>query len=535
MKLLHELLDHSPGLAANQQALRYQGSAVSYEDLRQLSDKSARGLYSLGVRRGDRVVVHLQNRPEAVEIAIACSRLGAILVPVSTSVRTRQLLHILRDSGATTLLTSGVAFNQATAADVAASNLRSIIFVDVPDVLGPVREGLCLVSMEDLRSASGTYPPTTTLDCDAAAILYTSGSTGKPKGVTLSHRNLASGAAIVAGYLHNTREDRILAALPLSFDYGLSQVTTALNVGATAVLTNFSTPAALIQEAAAERITGLAGVPTMWAHLAASTWPQEIQESLRYITNSGGALHPTLIRLLALRLPTTQLYCMYGLTEAFRSTYLDPAELDRRPGSIGKAIRNQEMLVLHADGTPCAPGEIGELVHRGSLVTLGYWNDPQTTAERYRPLPAPVTHGGAHELAVWSGDLVRTDDDGYLYFIGRRDHMIKISGYRVSPTEVEEVVTEVDGVIEVAAVGLPDLVNGQRIVVAIVARHDAPPALVELVRRHCRMHLPAYMATTEFRVVDAIPRNTNGKPDRDALAVTLSSVPAQSVPQPAID
>lgn len=530
MRLLHDLLDLSPGLPADRTALRHRGEDTSYRQLQELSYRSAAGLSSLGVRRGDRVVVCKPNCPEVVEIALACSRLGAIFIPVSVSLRPRQLLHILQDSGATALVAAGSSLSQIVPVCAQQTLVRNIIFTDAAEVRGPIHEGLCLVSMTDLRASDEDAGPSSAIDRDAAAILYTSGSTGRPKGVVLSHRNLVSGAAIVAEYLGNVIDDRILAALPLSFDYGLSQITTAFCVGATVVLTNFSTPAALVQEAGAERVTGLAGVPTMWAHLAASEWPPAVQDSLRYITNSGGALHPTLIGLLRLRLPHTLVYCMYGLTEAFRSTYLHPSELEARIGSIGKAIPNQEILVVRPDGTACAPGEVGELVHRGSLVTLGYWNDPATTAQRFRPLPQQLTRGFVGEQAVWSGDLVRTDEDGFLYFVGRADQMLKTSGYRVSPTEIEEVVVEIDGVIEAAAVGLPDLVNGQRIVIAMVVRADAHASLLEKVRRHCRMQLPAYAVPNEFRIVDELPRNPNGKADRSALAVALAADTAYLAP-----
>jgi acyl-CoA ligase (AMP-forming) (exosortase A-associated) len=534
MRLLHDLLDRSPGLAADREALRYHGVGTSFRQLRDASFATARGLSDLGVKRGDRVVTLLQNRPEVIEIALACSRLGAIFVPVSPALRPRQLLHVLQDSGACALVTAGPSLSQVAPVCVQSTRIRNIIFTDTPEFRRPIAERVCLVALDDVRSSDTDIAELPVIDRDPAAILYTSGSTGRSKGVVISHRNLVCGAEYVAEYLHNSEDDRILAALPLSFDYGLSQVTTALQVGATCILTNFSMPAALMQEAADERITALAGVPTMWAHLAASDWPASVRASLRYITNSGGALHPALLGQLRSRLPTTSIYCMYGLTEAFRSTYLDPAELERKTGSIGKALPNQEMVVLRPDGSLCAPGEAGELVHRGSLVTLGYWNDDAETAKRFRPLPAGASNAPPTELAVWSGDLVRADEEGFLYFVGRVDHMIKTSGYRVSPTEVEEVIAEVEGVMEVAAVGLPDPVIGQRIVVALVAKPGADASLVEQLRRHCRMHLPAYMAPQEFVLVDSIERGPNGKPDRGALLQRLASEAAkrQSTPAP---
>jgi acyl-CoA ligase (AMP-forming) (exosortase A-associated) len=357
------------------------------------------------------------------------------------------------------------------------------------------------------------------LDRDPAAIFYTSGSTGKSKGVVVSHQNLVSGATCVASYLGNTADDRILCALPMSFDYGFSQVSTAFSVGACAVLTGYSLPAALVRELASERITGLAGVPTMWMHLLDVEWPVEATSQLRYVTNSGGALSATTLRALRMRLPNTDVFCMYGLTEAFRSTYLDPKLLDAKPGSIGRAIPNQEVLVVRPDGTRCDIGEPGELVHRGSLVALGYWNDPDRTALRFRPAPTIVPDAPVTELAVWSGDMVRMDDDGCLYFVARMDQQIKTSGYRVSPDEVQEVILEVEGVLEAVAFGVDDETLGQRIVVALLATRNAEANLTARVHQQCRKYLPAYMVPSDIRIVEAIPRTNTGKPDRAELAV----------------
>jgi acyl-CoA synthetase (AMP-forming)/AMP-acid ligase II len=314
-----------------------------------------------------------------------------------------------------------------------------------------------------------------------------------------------------------------MATLPLSFDYGLSQVTTAFHVGATAILSHFSTASALLREATAEGATSLAGVPTIWEQLADTEWPPPLRKNLRYVTSSGGVLQPATIKALTDQLPDAKIYCMYGLTEAFRSTYLPPAELARRRGSIGRAVPDQEIRVVRPDGSECAAGEVGELVHRGSLVTLGYWNRPEETKVRFRPVPPAFRDAAPSELAVWSGDLVRADDDGFLWFVGRTDQMIKTSGYRVSPTEVEEVVSEINGVVEAAAVGVPDKLIGQRIVVAIVTRLDAGKELLETVEKHCRKQLPAYMAPSRFVVLDTLPRNANQKIDRAALSEILLS------------
>jgi acyl-CoA ligase (AMP-forming) (exosortase A-associated) len=354
------------------------------------------------------------------------------------------------------------------------------------------------------------------VDTDMAAILYTSGSTGNPKGVVLSHRNLVAGATSVASYLENRAEDRILAALPLSFDYGLSQLTTAFHVGATVVLINHLLPQDIVKVVVSERITGLAGVPPLWMQLVRLKWPEDV--TLRYITNSGGTMPRTTLDVLRTALPNTKPYLMYGLTEAFRSTYLPPAELDARPDSMGKAIPNAEVLVLRPDGSECAPGEPGELVHRGSLVSMGYWRDPQRTAERFRLLPRAHDGLPMPEMAVWSGDIVRIDEEGYLYFIGRNDDMIKTSGYRVSPTEVEDVIYGIDQIMEAAAIGIPHSTLGQAILLVICAK-DASRFDPEIVLAACKQQLPAYMVpagTVQWE--GSLPRNPNGKIDRKLLA-----------------
>lgn len=511
--LLHELVDIAASRWPERPALRFRQRELTYAEVATRSTDLAAGLAALGVRRGDRVVVYLQNRPEAVKLALACSRLGAIYVPANPMLRARQVRHILQDSGARVLVGSHAVLAAMPEILEVAASLQLVVC----DWLGqrPIVDSAR--SYEQVARGGAPVPRSGTIDRDPAAILYTSGSTGRPKGVVVSHRNLVAGATIVSGYLGNVAEDRLLAALPLSFDYGFSQVSTAFTVGACAVLTNFSTATALIQEVAAEKITGLAGVPTMWAHIADIEWPAGVSEHLRYVTNSGGAMPAAALRMLQARLPGAQVFCMYGLTEAFRSTYLHPSQLAKRPGSIGKAIPNQEILVVRPDGSRCAPGETGELVHRGSLVALGYWNDAELTRHRFRPIPAAIP-GQYEEFAVWSGDLVRSDEEGYLYFVCRADQQIKTSGYRVSPTEVEEVVLEVPGVLEAVAIGIPDSLLGNRIAVVVVPRGGDSRDIREEVRQHCRMHLPLYMVPAHIQQVDALPRNVNGKPDRATIA-----------------
>jgi acyl-CoA ligase (AMP-forming) (exosortase A-associated) len=523
MYLVHDLIDGSAARFSARIALRYRGKSLSYEALRQLTLRTAAGLQQLGVRPGDRVVMQLANRLEAVEVFFACSRIGAICVPVNPSLKSRQLQHVLKDSGARVFVASTPEFSLGGPVLEECPALAMMISVDAAEA-EPGAVSIPIHPLRHLRTMADEPIPVHPIDEDVAALLYTSGSTGRPKGVVLSHRNLYSGAESVAQYLGNVPEDRILAALPLSFDYGFNQVSTAFLVGACAVLTNYSTSAALLSDIEKEKITGLAGVPTMWAHLAAASWPAQCGENLRYITNSGGVLHRPIIDALAKHLPKTRIFCMYGLTEAFRSTYLDPALLHERPGSIGKAVPNQEVLVLRRDGSPCEPNEVGELVHRGSFVSLGYWNDPETTQLRFRPLPPRTDGSYRREMAVWSGDLVRRDDDGFLYFVERADRQIKTSGMRVSPSEVEEAVIEVQGVIEAVAFGRPDDVLGQAIVVAVVCVAGAAADVERRIHDHCRMQLPSYMMPAEVRILEQLPRTPNGKPDRARIAEDLRRV-----------
>ncbi len=275
---------------------------------------------------------------------------------------------------------------------------------------------------------------------------------------------------------------------------------------------------------ASERITGLAAVPPLWIQLAQLDWPEG--GTLRYLTNSGGAMPRTTVARLRAVLPQAEIYLMYGLTEAFRSTYLPPAELARRPDSIGRAIPNAEVMVVRPDGSPCDPDEPGELVHRGALVAMGYWNDPARTAERFRPAPGRDAGLPLPEIAVWSGDTVRMDADGFLYYIGRSDDMIKVSGYRVSPTEVEEVVHGAGGVLEVAAIGLPHPTLGQSIAVVAVALPEAP-ASADSVLDACRRALPAYMVPMSDRDPRRQPAAQPERQDRPQAAAGRACRPAQ--------
>lgn len=506
-------------------ALRDGEETLAYAALAQRVRDAARGLSGLGLARGDRVAVYLEKRVEAVVAMFAAAAAGAAFVPVNPLLKPRQVAHILEDSGARILVTSPERLRALGAVPAACESLRWVVRTDrapaPPDMTAP---GPRIVDWDRfLETGNADSPVHRVVETDMAAILYTSGSTGQAKGVVLSHRNLIAGAESVVSYLENRPDDRLLCVLPFSFDYGLSQLTTAFAAGACAVLFNYLLPRDVIAAVAREGITGLACVPPLWVQLAELDWPDAARRSLRYLTNSGGHMPGPTLAALRARLPETRIYLMYGLTEAFRSTFLPPEEIDRRPDSIGKAIPNADVMVVREDGTPCAAGEPGELIHRGPLVAKGYWNDPPRTAERFRPPPGAGDGHALPEIAVWSGDTVRADEDGFLYFVGRRDEMIKSSGYRISPTEVEEVVYASGLVGEAVVIGVPHPVLGQGVV--LVATPPAGGTLDEVgLRAACRRDLPAFMAPRAVVARDTLPRNANGKIDRRRLADELADL-----------
>ncbi len=517
--LIHQLITHQASRTASAQALREANSSLSYGDLAREINSAANLLLRLGMARAERVAVYMEKRVDTVVALFGAAAAGGVFVPVNPLLKPEQVAHILKDCNVRILVTTPERLELLRPVLAGCHDLRTVVICGAAN---PVAwDGVTLLNWAERAGAPDAISHRA-IDGDMAAILYTSGSTGRPKGVVLSHRNLVAGAESVSQYLENHAGDRILSVLPLSFDYGLNQLTTAFQVGACAVLMNYLFPRDVLRMLEKEKITGLAAVPPLWVQLAQLDWPAGIDEHLRYITNSGGAMPTATLAALRARLPKTKPYLMYGLTEAFRSTYLAPEEVDRRPESMGKAIPNAEIMVVREDGTPCAPGEPGELVHRGVHVALGYWNDPEKTAERFRPVPGQLAGLPIKELVVWSGDTVKMDDEGFLYFVGRRDEMIKTSGYRVSPTEVEEVVYATELVTEVAALGVAHPVLGQAVVLVVYA---AGKDVSDNLLIACKQQLPAFMVPAQILVRDApLPRNPNGKIDRKALGAELAGL-----------
>lgn len=484
-----------------------------YATIHAMAKGCAAALQEQGLARGDRVAIYLPKSAEESVSILATTIAGGVIVSINAILLGPQMVHILTDCRVRFLITSSRDWKRVRDHVVKVDSLQCVLFVDTPSEENPTT----IDSVIDVMHHHGQPRASTAIGEDLAAIMYTSGSTGKPRGVMLSHRNLIAGSRIVSTYLEITPSDRILPGVPFSFDYGLNQLLTTIQHHATIVLFQFRFPSEIVKVLKDEAITGLAGVPLIWAGLIhRASGLRDVQlPALRYVTNTGGAVPTSTVRTLRMLLPTTQIFLMYGLTEAFRSTYLPPTEIDRRPDSIGKAIPETEIMVINSDGQSCKPGEPGILVHRGPTVSLGYWGKPELTREVLRPHPfIGSEHGG--DTVCYSGDLVRTDEDGFIYYIGRADSQIKSQGFRISPLEIEEVLMEGGELSATAVIGLPDPFAGEN-VHAIVVPADSHAVDIKGILRRCALCLPGYMVPKTIEIVDALPKTPNGKVDYRAL------------------
>ncbi len=518
--LLHHLLDDRRR-EPEREAVVDGERRLSYGDLAAAADRCAATLRAEGLQRGDRVAIYLPKSAEECWAIFGISLAGGVLVPINPLLKAGQARHIVEDCAARFLITEAGLWQAAAETLLDAPVLHRVLLIgdgersDGERVITSAFEGRAAPAPADASSAIGE---------DLAAILYTSGSTGRPKGVMLSHRNLLAGARIVTDYLDITREERILSVLPFSFDYGLNQLLTAVRAGGVTVLLNFRFGQEIVKALDAERITALAGVPSIWAILARAkrSFEQTPPKHLRYITNSGGAVPSEMVGALRTLLPKTDIVLMYGLTEAFRSTYLPPAEIETRPTSMGIAIPECEVFLVNEDGKRCAPGEPGMIVHRGPTVSLGYWNRPDDTARVLRQNPLIPEDQGA-DIVCYSGDLAVQDEDGFFFFVGRNDAMIKSVGQRISPTEVEEALMATGQFSQIAVIGLPDPMAGQRVHAVAVATGDGADMTKALAS--AAEALPAYMVPREIELVDALPLSQNGKVDYKTLVAERSGQP----------
>lgn len=487
-------------------ALILRDRIVSYEELNARVGLLAGWLENRVGEKGARIATWLPKSEMACLMPLAAVRAGLVHVPINPLLKRAQVSHILSDSGSRLLIS-----NKA--------RLSTLEDGDAADAL-PVEEGEAWA--QAVAHGQSLVPGNLAAD-DIAAILYTSGSTGRPKGVVLSHANLWLGAVSVAHYLGLSPDDRTLAVLPLAFDYGQNQLLSTWYAGGAVAPLDYLTARDVVKAVSRFEINTLAAVPPLWLQLVEQDWPAEAARLLRRLTNSGGALTPLLVRRLRETFPGADIYAMYGLTEAFRSTYLEPHLIDTWPTSIGTQIPFAEVMVVSDDGGEAAPDEEGELVHAGPLVAQGYWQDEARTAERFRPAPAFSKLGGT---AVWSGDRVRRDANGLLHFVGRRDAMIKTSGNRVSPQEVEDAAVATGLVAEAVAIGVPDPALGAAIHLVARPANDRAKAESDLLPALMRA-LPNFMVPKAVHWRDELPRSPNGKLDRVALAAELAQAHGQ--------
>ena len=514
--LIHHMLRSSASRLPDKEALADRQSRLTFSQAASKVRGLADGLRNAGLRRGDRVGIYLENSVLQAVSIFGVSQAEGVFVPINSLLFAPQVIHIARDCRMKGLITTRERLASLTSMLVDVQSLEFLVVTGEGDS-DDIRQSLYELT-DLLESGAHQSGREVSIGKDLAAILYTSGSTGKPKGVMLSHEQVMAGSSIVSDYLGISSADRIIGVLPLSFDAGLNQLMTAVQQGGTYVPMTFTFAREIVKELAQERITGMAGVPTLWGLMvqANSSLDKTPVPHLRYITNTGGRMPQTVLSTLRHALGATQIFLMYGLTEAFRSTYLPPEELDRRPSSMGKAIPNTEILVVNDQGQPCKPGEVGELVHRGPTVSMGYWGKPELTAKVLRPHPFRSPEFGDGERVCYSGDLVTMDEEGFLFFVGRRDNMIKSSGFRISPTEVEEVLFQSGMLREAAVIGIPDGTLGD-IIKAYVAPRDGMSINKDALLTFCAERMPRYMMPKTIEIMQSLPKAPNGKVDYPAL------------------
>lgn len=514
--LIHHMLRNSALRFPEKEALVHGEQRLSYETVAKQTAGLAYGLRRIGLQRGDRIGIYLDPSVPQVLSIFGVSQAGGVFVPINGLLFPDQVSHIIKDCRMRGIITT-----QSRLASLA-PHLKETVSLEFAVVLGEGASADVSLRTYPFDEICQLTPSADWSDLqiekDLACILYTSGSTGKPKGVMLNHAQVIAGSSIVSTYLEITSSERILAVLPFSFDAGLNQLMTAFQQGGTLVLMTFVFAREIVQMLLKERISGLAGVPTLWSLLVQPNSSLQKHEfpSLRYITNTGGRMPQTVLAVLRQALPTTRIFLMYGLTEAFRSTYLPPEELDRRPTSMGKAIPDTEILVVDEQGRPCKAGEVGELVHRGPTVSMGYWGQPELTARVLKPHPFLPPELGDSEKVCYSGDLVKMDEDGFLYFVGRRDNMIKSSGFRISPTEVEEVLFQSNKLQHAAIIGVPDEILGQSIKAFVVPK-EGESLDVQALLAFCAEKLPRHMIPKTVEVLNTLPKTPSGKIDYPAL------------------
>jgi acyl-CoA ligase (AMP-forming) (exosortase A-associated) len=511
--LLHHFLEKSAQEFPEKVALIHRTERWTYQDIDQKANQVANLLRAQGIRRGDRVAIFLDNSIESVVSLFGILKADAVFLMLSPMLKPSKLTYILNDCQATALITHTDKNNITSGTFGSVSSLEFVLFVGNKEKIsiGAPRP-ISWNEIDFLNPQPVTRNLQPNIDLDLATIIYTSGSTGNPKGVMLTHLNMISAATSITTYLENIPEDIIIDVLPLSFDYGLYQVLMAFKFGGTVVLEkSFTYPYEVIKQMVKERVTGFPGVPTIFAILLQmEDFKRYDLSSLRYITNTAASLPVEHIQRLRTIFPQARLYSMYGLTECKRVSYLPPEELDHRPGSVGRGMPNEEIWVVNEKGNRVGPGVVGELVVRGSNVMRGYWRDPETTERVLKPGPLPG------EKVLYTGDLFKMDEEGFLYFVGRKDDMIKTRGERVSPKEVENAIYGLEGVVEVAVIPVFDDILGQAIKAFVVQRNGYPMTEKDVLRQ-CKKELEEFAIPKYIELRASLPKTSSGKIDKLAL------------------
>jgi amino acid adenylation domain-containing protein len=511
MNLLHEWLEAHARERPDRVALVCDSRRYTYRDIDKSAERLAATLQAHSVARGDRVAIYLDNCAEAVVSIFAVLKAGAVFMPVNPQTKTDKLAYLLNDSGARAIISHGTLNDIVAQAVSRAASVTTVVMVesDAGEIAGRKITPYSDAVSDD--APPFTLPPT--IDQDLASIVYTSGSTGDAKGVMLSHLNMVSAATSISTYLGLRADDIIFNVLPLAFDYGLYQVLMASRVGASVVLhRSLAFPTKILEAMQRERITILPFVPTAFSMvLNVGTLKSYDLSTLRLVTNTAAALSEAHIRDIRAAFPQATLFSMYGLTECKRVTYLPPDQLDIRPLSVGRGMPNEEVWLVDEHGQRLPNGSTGELVVRGSNVMRGYWNKPEQTAERLKPGAIPG------EMVLYTGDIFRTDEEGYLYFVARKDDIIKSRGEKVSPREVENALYKIDGVTEAAVIGVPDPVLGQAVKAFVVLKAGVEINARDIIR-HCLAHLESFMAPKHVEFREQLPRTDTGKISKRGLS-----------------
>ncbi len=507
--LVHEFLETTTGKHPDKIAIVAGARRLTYREIDGDANRLAHALARTGVRKGDRVIVFLDNSPEAVVSIFGILKADAVFIVVNPTTKAEKLAYIVDNCRACALITHRNKWNIVQETVSSVQSLASVILhgEKKEDDTRTSRRVRTVGWNDSLDECPASPPPRTAIDIDLAALIYTSGTTGNPKGVMLTHRNMVSASTSITTYLENVESDIILDVLPLSFDYGLYQVIMSAQFGGTVVLEkSFLYPYTVIQLLKRECVTGLPIVPTIAAILLQMTdLKNDRFEHLRYITNTAAALPVNHIRGLQETFPKAKIYSMYGLTECKRVSYLPPEELERRPTSIGKGMPNEQVYLVDEQGlTITEPGVIGELVVRGANVMKGYWELPDETDRMLRPGPFPW------EKVLHTGDLFTMDAEGFLYFVSRKDDIIKSRGEKVSPREVENALYELPGIAEAAVVGIPDSLLGEAIKAYVVLQQGVTLTDDDIIA-HCKSRLEDFMVPKIIEFRASLRKTSSGK------------------------